>query len=141
MWKNESKGSRKSFTRPEIWLRTRGDVAQYFPGCRPDFWPEFPQGRIFWWGRIIRPQLRPDYPALESSQRLDFERGYLYPLLLPSNLLNHSRSSSPLEPPQETQESQDLLLQPSKALDLWRIEGEDPVLHLNRSDLHFPSYT
>ena len=44
----------------------------------------------------------------------------------------------PLEPHQEIQDSLDLLLQPSKALDLWRSEGEDPDLHPHRSDSHFP---
>jgi hypothetical protein len=37
----------------------------------------------------------------------------------------------------EQQDSLDLLHQPPKSLDLWRIEGEDPDLHLHRSNLNF----
>jgi hypothetical protein len=33
---------------------------------------------------------------------------------------------------------QDLLPPPTKALDLWRFEGEDTDLHPHRSVLHFP---
>ena len=88
----------------------------------------------------------PDYPALTSAglsapkllQRLDLREGYKYPLLPQTKVAHFLLKSPPLEPLQETQDSLDLLLQPSKALDLWRIEGEDPDLHLHRSDLHFP---
>ena len=100
------------------------------------------QGRTFWGGRIIRPQLRPDYPALESLQRLDFERGYLYPpssSFQPAQSLHKNLPSfTTIRATSRTQDLQDLLLHPTKALDLWRFEGEDPDLHPHRSDLHFP---
>jgi hypothetical protein len=38
-----------------------------------------PEDRIIRGGRIIRPLLRPDYPAPRKLQRLHFEWGYKYP--------------------------------------------------------------
>ena len=38
----------------------------------------------------------------------------------------------------EPRKSLDLLPQPPKAIDLWRIKGEDIDLHLHQADLHFP---
>jgi hypothetical protein len=70
--------------------------------------------------RIIRPW---------RQQRLQLREGYKYPS--PSSSLSCSscsRTRHYLEPSKLL----DLHLQPSKALDLWRIEGGDPNLHLHQ---------
>jgi hypothetical protein len=56
------------------------------------------------------------------------------PSFFPNELLVPSLKNTILEPPN----SQDLLPQPTKALDLWRIEGGGLDLHPHRSDLLFP---
>ena len=49
----------------------------------PDFWPEFPGGRIFRGGRIIRPSLTPDNPALVCPNGWILVGGINTPLLPP----------------------------------------------------------
>ena len=61
--------------------------------------------------------------------------GYKYP----STYLQPSSSSSFLSPPfLEAQELQDLPIPPPKLVDIRRIEGEGPDLHLHQAVLHFP---
>jgi len=77
-------------------------------------------------GRIIRPRLTP------TSR---FWEGYKYPFPFSTSRFSSCCWRTPYaEPPKLL----DLLLQPPKSVDLWRIEGEDLDLHSHRSDLIFP---
>ena len=78
--------------------------------------------------------LKPEFPGAQNRQRPDFEGEYKYPL-------THSRTfelSDFLSPTiLESSIHQDLPIPPPKFIDLWRIGGEGPDLHLHRRDLHF----
>ena len=63
-------------------------------------------------------------------------------LLQRDKLLNHCKKNLPsfttIRATSRTQDLQDLLPPPTKALDLWGFEGEDTDLHPHQSVLHFP---
>jgi hypothetical protein len=76
------------------------------------------------------------WPALPLRflQRADLAEGYLRD---PSSTLESCSFSPRTHHSAEPRKSLDLLPQPPKPLDVWRIEGEDPNLHSHQSNLHF----
>ena len=80
-------------------------------------------------------------PALreESSlQRPDFVKGYKCPFTYLGRASFSNSLSSINARKAQSLISQDLPIPPPKFVDLWRIEGEGPDLHLHRAVFHFP---
>ena len=84
-------------------------------------------------GQYYRPPLSNGRIGRSSPPTINNLLPHLAWLLTPSP----KKQDTIVEPPR-TPNPSDLLPQPPKSLVLWRIEGEDPDLHLHRSNLHFP---
>ena len=95
--------------------------------------------------RIIRPPglSAPKVAGLSGPsdhQRLYFGRGYKYPSPLRVRVAASISKNLRQPPPFQTSNLQELLPQPIKFVETWRIDGGDLDLHLHQAVLHFPLY-
>src|SRR3954469_16375306 len=87
--------------------------------------------------RSIGRSLRSDF---STTVRKRFVEGVAYkkgPLSSSSSCSSCSRTPTPLDPPN----LQDLFIQPSKVIDLWRIEGGGLDLHIHQERSSFPPHS
>ena len=136
-------------SRVRKWLRTNLYLALMVSG---NFQPEISVDRNFWFVCLCKEEgaatlKEPEFLVQTWTgisgyvflrQRLHFEEGYKYPLLLcprvsSSSIKDNSRSTFKSSPSPWY-----LPMPPPNQAHLWRIEGEGPDLHLHQADFYFP---